>query len=111
MLRFDETTLDELGLGELPPEEKKRLLTHVREVLEKRVGIKLVAQMSQEQLKEFEVFMNSNDQEGARVWLDTNIPQYKQVVHQELDVLKSEIKQDAATILASIKEQDSETVQ
>ena len=35
---LDFTTLDELGLGSLPIEEKRKMLAHVLETLEMRVG-------------------------------------------------------------------------
>lgn len=100
MFKLDDNLLQELGLGALPTEEKNKMLTHIYETLEMRVGMKLAEQMSNEQLDEFEGFINNNDEAGALKWLETNFPNYKQVVADELETLKKEIKQQAPDILA-----------
>ena len=108
--RLDEQTLEELGLAALSPEEKRKMLTHILETLEMRVGTTLASQMSDAQLDEFEKLMPTDqddqnmvkDKEKAALsWLETNFPNYKEVVSGELDKLKSEIKELAPQILAS----------
>lgn len=99
MFKLDNTLLEELGLGSLPPEEKNKMLAHVYETLEMRVGMKLAEQMSNDQLDEFESFIDRNDEPGALTWLETNFPDYKQVVAQQLDILKNEIKASASAIV------------
>jgi predicted RNA-binding Zn ribbon-like protein len=74
----------------------------ILETLEMRVGMELAKGMSNQQLDEFEAFINKNDEEGALRWLETNFPNYKQVVASQLDKLKSEISQSAPAILAEI---------
>lgn len=101
MFKLDDNLLKELGLGTLPSDEKNKMLQHIYETLEMRVGMKLAEQMSDEQLDEFEGFVNKNDDEGALNWLTTNFPNYKQVVANELEALKAEIKQAAPQILAA----------
>jgi predicted RNA-binding Zn ribbon-like protein len=99
MIRIDENLLIELGLGALPATEKQPFLKHIYETLEMRVGMKLAEQMTEAQLDEFEAFIDTNDEAGALKWLESNFPDYKQVVVQELEKLKAEIKQDAQKIL------------
>jgi predicted RNA-binding Zn ribbon-like protein len=101
MFKLDNTLLEELGLGGLPPEEKNRMLAHIYETLEMRVGMKLAEQMTNEQLDEFESFIDKNDEAGALKWLETNFPNYKQVVADELEKLKLEIKASAPQIVAA----------
>jgi hypothetical protein len=107
---LDFNTLDELGLSVLPEAEKKSMLAHILETLEMRVGTTLASQMSDAQLDEFERLMPAeNDspeavkakEQTALKWLETNFPSYKQVVSNELDKLKLEIKQSAPQIIAS----------
>lgn len=105
MFKLDDNLLQELGLGSLPVEEKNKMLGHIYETLEMRVGMKLAEQMSNEQLDEFESFIDNNDEAGALKWLETNFPGYKQVVADELETLKSEIKKTAPRILAASKQQ------
>ena len=101
MFKLDDNFLQELGLAGLPPEEKKAMLNHIYETLEMRVGMKLAEQMTNEQLDEFEGFIDRNDEPGALRWLETNFPNYKQVVAEELEKLKAEIRVAAPQILAA----------
>ncbi|MDO8265468.1 MAG: DUF5663 domain-containing protein [Candidatus Saccharibacteria bacterium] len=99
MFKLDDNFLIELGLGALPPVEKNKMLAHIYETLEMRVGMRLAEKMTNEQLDEFEAFINNNDEAGALKWLETNFPNYKQVVAEELEKLKAEIKQAAPQIV------------
>jgi hypothetical protein len=60
--------------------------------------------MTDEQLNEFETYIDKNDEAGALKWLETNFPNYKQVVSEELETLKSEIKKVAPQILAASRQ-------
>jgi len=101
MFKLDDNLLQELGLGALSPEDKRVMLGHIYETLEMRVGMTLAQQMTDEQLNEFERFIDANDEAGALKWLETNFPDYKQVVANELDKLKNEIKAQAPQIVAA----------
>ena len=105
MFQLDDKLLHELGLGNLPASEKNKMLAHIYETLELRVGMRLAEQMSDEQLDEFEGFIDRNDEPGALKWLESNFPDYKKVVADELEKLKSEVKAQAPQILeATMKE-------
>jgi hypothetical protein len=99
MFQLDDNLLQELGLGSLPPAEKNKMLGHIYETLELRVGMRLAEQMTDEQLDEFEAFIDRNDEAGALHWLETNFPDYKKVVAEELEKLKAEIKTQAPAIV------------
>lgn len=101
MLRLDNNFLEEIGLGSLPEEDKKAMLAHIYETLEMRVGVRLAEQMTNEQLKEFEALIDANDEAGALKWLETNFPNHKDVVADELNKLKAEITAAAPQILAA----------
>lgn len=99
-LKLDNALLEEIGLGALPADEKSKMLAHIYETLEMRVGVRLAEQMSDQQLDEFEAFINVNDEAGALRWLETTFPAYKQVVAEEFEKLKAEIAQVAPQIVA-----------
>lgn len=101
MFKLDDNLLKELGLDALSAEEKNRMLGHIYETLEMRVGMKLAEQMSNEQLDEFEGFIDRNDEAGALKWLESNFPDYKQVVADQLETLKTEVKAAAPQIVAA----------
>ncbi len=99
MFKLDNNFLIELGLGALPADEKNKMLAHIYETLEMRVGMKLAEQMTDAQLDEFEAYINRNDEAGALTWLESNFPNYKQVVAEELERLRNEIKAVAPSIV------------
>lgn len=101
MLKIDNSLLEELGLGTLPDGEKNSLLRHIYETLEMRVGMRLADQMSNEQLDEFEKYFEAKDDAGAFKWLETNFPNYKEIVQEEFDKLKAEVGQSAPQILSA----------
>lgn len=101
MFKLDDDFLAQLGLAALPAEDKKKMLAHIYETLELRVGMRLAQNMSDAQLDEFEKLMDANDEAGALTWLETNVPNYKEVVAEELEKLKSEISAMAPQILAA----------
>ena len=105
MLKIDNNLLQELGLAGLPEAERNSFLKHIYETLEMRVGIRLADQMSNEQLDEFERYFEAKDDAGAFKWLETNFPNYKEIVQQEFDKLKAEVAQSAPQILAASQAQ------
>jgi len=107
MFKLDDNFLAELGLSALPSEEKKTMLGHIYETLELRVGMKLAQNMTASQLEEFEVLMNAGDEAGGLKWLETNVPNYKDVVQEEFDKLKKEVAGDSAKILSASTDQPS----
>lgn len=99
MFKLDDDFLASVGLGAMPADQKPDMLRHIYETLELRVGMKLAEQMSDAQLDEFEGFIDRKDDAGALKWLETNFPNYKQVVAEELERLKEEIKGSAEQII------------
>jgi hypothetical protein len=102
-LKIDNTLLDELRLTNLPTAEKTSLLRHIYETLEMRVGMRLADQMSNPQLDEFERFFNAKDDAGAFRWLETNFPNYKDIVAEEFSKLKKEVGDTVPQILAAVQ--------
>lgn len=100
-IKIDTSLLQELGLTSLPDAEKNGLLKQIYETLEMRVGMRLADQMTNEQLDEFEKYFDAKDDAGAFKWLETNFPNYKDIVQQEFDKLKAEIRRDVPQILAA----------
>ncbi|MHB1865143.1 MAG: DUF5663 domain-containing protein [Candidatus Saccharimonadales bacterium] len=101
MIQINDALLNEIGLGALPQEEKRGLLNHIYETLELRVGMRLADQMTNEQLDEFEKYFEARDDKGAFTWLETNFPNYKEIVQEEFNKLKAEVAQSAPQILSA----------
>jgi hypothetical protein len=98
--KLDAALLEDVGLQRLVAEEANLMLAHIYETLELRVGMRFAEEMSDEQLDEFESYIDADDEAGALRWLETNFPDYKSTVRDELEALKIELRQLAPTILA-----------
>lgn len=105
MIRIDDSLLEEIGLISLPKPDRDQMLRQIYETLEMRVGMRLAERMTDQQLDEFERFIDTNDEAGALKWLESNFPDYKQVVADELGKLKEEIKKDSSRILEAMRTQ------
>ncbi|HSE60935.1 MAG TPA: DUF5663 domain-containing protein [Candidatus Saccharimonadales bacterium] len=101
MFSLDDDFLQNLGLGSLPDDQKQAFLQHLYEELELRVGTRLSEGMTDEQLAAFERLIDNNDEQGALKWLETNRPNYKDVVAEELEKLKQEVGANRDKILGS----------
>jgi len=108
MLKLDNNLLQELGLGSLPEDQKRSMLQHIYETLELRVGTNLANQMTDQQLEEFEKFIDEGgdaNQAQALQWLEANLPNYKQVVNDVFEQLKLEIKEIAPQLVIASQQQ------
>lgn len=103
-MQLDNQFLQDVGLGGMPDDQKQAFLQHLYEELELRVGTRLSEGMSNEQLEEFEKLIDANNQQGALTWLETNRPNYKQVVAEELEKLKQEVTANKDMILSGMQQ-------
>ena len=133
-MKFDGGFLDEVGLSNLPEAEKEDFLARAQDLLEVRVGERISADLSEQQLVEFEGIMD-NDQEVVRrlvfkmkqdfredpiyikllerhgvqegnwdildeylsiKWIQDNRPDYRDIVAEEAEKLKAEIRERGA---------------
>lgn len=84
MFQLDDQFLQDVGLGDLPEDQKKLFLDHFREQLELRVGTKLSDGLSEAQLEEFESFIDRKDDKVTE-WVTANVPDYEQdAIYQQL---------------------------
>jgi isocitrate lyase len=84
MFQLDDKFLQDVGLGDLPDEQKKAFLDHFREQLELRVGTRLSEGLSDAQLEEFESFIDRKD-DRVNAWLLANVPAYAEdAIYQQL---------------------------
>lgn len=75
MFQLDDKFLEDIGLNELPEEQKKPFLQHIYNELELRVGTKLSNGMSDAQLAEFESIIDHKDDVITK-WMAKYAPDY-----------------------------------
>lgn len=100
MIKLDGKFLNEVGLGKLPAKASNRILTHSYQELERRIVIRLFAQMSPEQAEKFAALVEARDTTGAFRWLGANYPGYARTVYEEFACLKRELAAEAEAITA-----------
>lgn len=84
MFQLDDQFLADVGLGDLPDDQKKPFLQYTYDQLEYKVGIRLSEGMSDVQLEEFESIIDRK-QEVVQSWLAQHAPDYQtQPVFQRL---------------------------
>lgn len=76
MFKLDDKFLEDVGLGDLPEDQKKPFLQHVYDQLEYRVGVRLSEGMSDAQLEEFESIIDRKEDVIAS-WIQAHAPNYQ----------------------------------
>lgn len=84
MFQLDDQFLQDVGLGAMPDDQKKAFLQHIYSELELRVGTKLSEGLSDDQMAEFEAFIDRNT-EKVDGWFQAHLPNYaEQPDYQQL---------------------------
>jgi hypothetical protein len=76
MFQLDDKFLADIGLNDLPEEQKKAFLQHIYDELELRVGTKLSDGMTDAQLEEFESIIDRKN-DIVTAWLAQHAPDYQ----------------------------------
>ncbi len=75
MFQLDDKFLADIGLSDLPDEQKKPFLQHIYDQLEYRVGVRLSEGMSDAQLEEFEAIIDRKE-DVINNWIQAHAPGY-----------------------------------
>ena len=71
--------------------EEEKLLVHLNETLEERVGIEITDSLDDNQLEELAKLQESGDDEATQAWMTTNVPDLHEIIKDEIDILLGEI--------------------
>ncbi len=96
-MRVDDKFMEEVGLGNMPAEEKQAFMQHAEEELEVRVGQGVGASLTDEQMSEFEQI---EDLSMAADWLEQNAPNFREIVAKVYQAFKQEIIAEQQNILS-----------
>lgn len=78
MFQLDDKFLKDVGLSDLPEDQKQAFLQHIYSELELRVGTKLSEGMNEEQLAQFEAFVDQDEQKVI-AWFERYLPNYREL--------------------------------
>lgn len=99
MFQLDDDFLQQVGLGNMPQEEKAPFLQHVYQELETRLGVELSKDLTDEQLDDFGEVVKIGKEETVKAWLDEHCPSYQKVIDTQIEKLRQEILQSNAQLL------------
>lgn len=97
-MRIDDEFMEEVGLGAMPDDEKKAFMQHAEEELEVRVGQGVGADLTDEQMREFDQITDLSE---AISWLDQNTPNFRETVRHIYETFKQELINERQNILNS----------
>ena len=92
MIHLNAEMLKSVGIFGLPSNVVTVGLAALYSGLEARMGIKLAERMSDEQLDEFETFVDAGDEAGALLWLQENFPDYREQVQEDFATIRSSLE-------------------
>lgn len=95
MFQLDDQFLQDVGLGGMPDDQKQAFLQHIYSELELRVGTKLSEGLSDDQMAEFESFIDRNA-ETVEAWFSAHLPNYAE--QQDYQQLKSGAPESASQL-------------
>lgn len=84
MFQLDDKFLQDIGLGAMPDDQKQAFLEEIYNELQLRVGTKLSEGLSNDQMTEFESFID-RDETRVNTWFTQHLPNYaEQPDYQQL---------------------------
>jgi hypothetical protein len=85
-----------LSLGiNLDGQDVDSLLDHLNDTLQERVGTELTESLNDEQLKTLVELQDKATDEEVGNWLEANVPEFEQIVKDEIDILLGELAENS----------------
>jgi hypothetical protein len=97
---LQQNILKELGIDGLPPERQEEILTVMTEAIFKRITLRLLDGLSEEQQKQFEEIANFGDPEKISQFFAANVPNYEKVIQEEVVRFKNDMTATIDVLLA-----------
>jgi len=82
--------IDEAGLGQLPDDFKKQQVNDLAGEMQRRVGLAIIAGMSDDQAESYVGFLQSSSPEKVPVYLDEHLPNWQKISATALTEFRSE---------------------
>jgi len=89
---IQENIIKEFGLEDLSEDKQIELLTTMTESVLKRITIKVLEQLSEEDKKEFDQVRETNDSDKINEFLREKIDNYDEIVKEVIKEFKEEMK-------------------
>lgn len=90
--------LEELGLTNLNNERKKELLEKMSRLIQNRVLLRILRSLSEEDKKEFDKILETNDMEKIHKFLIEKVPDLDKITDAEVEKFTKEVKEQLANL-------------
>ena len=97
MITIEAKLLRSLGIL-LDQKHEDAMLEHLQETLQERVGLAVAELLEDDELKEFYDLVQKENESELTEWLSDNLPDYKEIIEDEFDMLMGEIANDAPVL-------------
>ncbi len=105
-MKINEYYLASIGIRFTTKEETQAFAEIVQSELEIRIGTEIARRLSDEQLDEFDMYIDSYDAAGE--WLEENCPDYRDIVDYEIERMEEELIRNRSMIPGVIDISDDE---
>lgn len=99
MVQPQDINVEDFGLANLTPEAKDAAIHDIYLTLQRRIGMRLANEMTEEQLKIFETLKGEEDQAKFDSWLTTTFPNLDTIAEEELQGIKDETHKTSSSIM------------
>ena len=89
-----EDTLNKVGV-DLEGKDTASLLAHLNETLEERVGAEITEALDDSQLQVLLDLQEKASDEEVGQWLQANVPEFEQIIQDEIDILLGELAENS----------------
>lgn len=97
---LQQNILQELGLQDLPEATQIKLLTQMTESVLKRIAVKVLEQLSDQDRQEFEKLQATGEAEKVNEFLTVKIPNYEEMLQEIVAEFKEEMKANIEALKA-----------
>lgn len=104
---MDDNLLTDLELSAYSESQRHTIAQNIYARLEEAVGEKVAAMVPDDKFEQFELIVDQASDEKLDQWLDTNVPDYDNLVAAELAKLKDEFRADSGAFLKPAPDQIS----
>jgi hypothetical protein len=92
-----EDTLKKVGVN-LDGQDVASLLAHLNETLEERVGAEITDALDDSKLQVLMDLQDKATDEEVGAWLQENVPEFEQIIQDEIDILLGELVENTDEI-------------
>lgn len=74
------------------------LLQHLNDTIEERIGAEIIEALDDAQLEELLAIQESGDDEKLGEWIAAHVPEYEQIVQDNIDITVGELAESTGAI-------------